>query len=107
MKFVTIRDMLQNDLGGVQFQGSLHPGPFSPVGKNRQLRPKAATNKDLKHFDNITSLKFAAKIRGWCQNIKRRWKKDEKPLPRLGFRAQDTFRSAGICLANCISCNFA
>jgi hypothetical protein len=59
---------------------------------------KAATNKDLNHLDAILPSKFAAKIGGEGQIMKRRLKK-------LGLEAYDAFRSAPVGLRNCISCN--
>jgi hypothetical protein len=47
--------------------------------KNRLIRLKAATNKDLKLLDIIPSLKFAAKIRAEGQNMKIRLKKGVTP----------------------------
>jgi hypothetical protein len=40
------------------------------------LRLKAATNKDLKLLDTMSSLKFGAKIRGEGQNMKIRLEKE-------------------------------
>ena len=56
------------------------------VEKNKQLRLKAATNKDFKRLDTIPSLKFAAKIRAEGQNMKIRLKKRGDCPSGLGFR---------------------
>jgi hypothetical protein len=48
------------------------------VEKSKQLTLKTATNKDLKLFDTIPSLNFAAKIRVARENIKTTLKKAKK-----------------------------
>jgi hypothetical protein len=57
------------------------------VEKNKQLRLKAATNKDFKRLDTIPSLKFGAKIRGEPQIMKIRLKKTA--IARPGWVSAD------------------